>query len=399
MKTLKRCLAVVMAMAMLFSMFAITAFAAQLPATLDIEAEQTNSSPDVYKITVSLTTPNPVCTIDLRIYYQKDVFKLIGKTGTPDSNGSNTAYNKLGQFTDTNEYECDIDESMGINDTIIYGAGTGSFTFNRAPAASQYGSLDTSVYGCVLFNWTANFDALSYLYQAPTKTAMFTFYMQVLDDAPEGTYEIGQFEGGKPWTIDYAVDGETGSMFTGDQSKAALTINNASVTVGGAEAAPTLTHAGRQVKMDVENGAVVSGTEQLRVVSSISADDWNTYFANTGVEGANTNVITEIGFVAYKGAAYNADTAKAVAQGTDAADYSKATTDYIQNAGSDYQFGACVKYQTNVYDTTYLAYVKYVDANGAEAYAFYDTATTYSVAFATDYTTITNAYIAWLARA
>ena len=398
MKTWKRCLALVMTIAMLFSMFVLTASAAQ-PAVLDIEAEQTNSSPDVYKITVSLTTPNPVCTIDLRLYYPKDVFKLIGKTGTPESAASNTAYNKLGQFLDTTEYECDIDEANGINDTIIYGAGTGSFTFSRSPAANQYGTLDTDTYGCISFNWTANFDALSYLYIADTKTAMFTFYMQVLDTAPDGTYEIGQFTGGKAWTIDYAVDGEIGSMFTGAQSKADLTINNASITVSSASAGPALTHEGRQVKMTVVDNEVVRGTEQLRVVSSISNDDWNAYFANTTDKAERTDKIVAVGFVAYKGQAstFNADTAKAVAQGTATdSNYAVATTDYIQNTGSGYRFGARVEYKTAVYDTTYLAFVQYKDASGNDAYVFYDTSTIYSLDFASNYDTITSNYIAFL---
>lgn len=398
MKTWKRCLALVMTIAMLFSMFVLTASAAQ-PAVLDIEAEQTNSSPDVYKITVSLTTPNPVCTIDLRLYYPKDVFKLIGKTGTPDSAASNTAYNKLGQFLDKTEYECDIDEANGINDTIICGAGTGSFNFSRSPAANQYGTLDTDTYGCILFNWTANFDTLSYLYIADTKTAMFTFYMQVLDTAPDGTYEIGQFTGGKAWTIDYAVDGEIGSMFTGAQSKADLTINNASITVSSASAGPALTHEGRQVKMTVVDNAVVSGTEQLRVVSSISNDDWNNYFANTTDKDATTDKIVAVGFVAYKGQAstFNADTAKAVAQGTATdSNYAVATTDYIQYTGSGYRFGARVEYKTAVYDTTYLAFVHYKDASSNDAYVFYDTSTIYSLDFASNYDTITRDYIDFL---
>lgn len=169
-----------------------------------------------------------------------------------------------------------------------------------------------------------------------------------------------------------------------------------------APAGPALAHQGRQVKMAVENGAVVSGTEQLRVVSAITPDDWKTYFANTTTTGATTNAIQEVGIVAFKGtaAAFDADTAKAVAQGTAAEGYSANSTDYIQNdtAGKTgmYLFGARIEYQSAVFDTTYLAYVKYLNADGQVAYAFYDTATIYSLNFAQDYTTITNGYIDWL---
>jgi len=177
----------------------------------------------------------------------------------------------------------------------------------------------------------------------------------------------------------------------------------ATATVGPeTPAGPALAHQGRQVKMAVENGAVVSGTEQLRVVSAITPDDWKTYFANTTTTGATTNAIQEVGIVAFKGtaAAFDADTAKAVAQGTAAEGYSANSTDYIQNdtAGKTgmYLFGARIEYQSAVFDTTYLAYVKYLNADGQVAYAFYDTATIYSLNFAQDYTTITNGYIDWL---
>lgn len=166
-----------------------------------------------------------------------------------------------------------------------------------------------------------------------------------------------------------------------------------------APAGPALTHEGRQVKMTVVDNAVVSGTEQLRVVSSISNDDWNAYFANTTDKAATTDKIVDVGFVAYKGQAstFNADTAKNVAKGTATdSNYTVATTDYIQNTGSGYRFGARVDYKTAVYDTTYLAFVHYKDNSGNDAYVFYDTSTIYSLDFASNYDTITSNYIAFL---
>lgn len=166
-----------------------------------------------------------------------------------------------------------------------------------------------------------------------------------------------------------------------------------------APAGPALNHLRREVKMTVENGAVVSGTEQLRVVSAISQKDWEDFFANTTVENAAENAIQEVGIVAYKGKAdtFNVDTAKAAAQDpkTAAEGYSVASTDYIQHdaANSRYLFGARIQYKTEVFDTTYLAYVKYLDNAGQVAYAFYDTTTIYSLEFASNYDTITNGYI------
>ncbi len=177
----------------------------------------------------------------------------------------------------------------------------------------------------------------------------------------------------------------------------------ATATVGTpAPAGPALSHVRRELKMDVQDGAVVKGSEQLRVVSAISQADWNAYFANTTTERATANAIQEVGIVAYQGqvAAFNADTAKAVAQGTPADGYTAAKTDYIQNdtaASGNYLFGARIKYQSAAFDTTYLAYVKYLDAAGQVAYAFYDTTTIYSLNFAQDYATLTQSYIDWLA--
>lgn len=162
-----------------------------------------------------------------------------------------------------------------------------------------------------------------------------------------------------------------------------------------AAAGPVLTAAGRQVKMDVADGAVVKGTEQLRVVSSISNDDWNKYFANTTDEAATANKLLEVGIVATQGA-FNMDDAKAAAKlgKGDHGDYTVATTDYIQNTGSDYRFGARIEYQTNVFNTTYVAFAKYLNAEGAEAYVFYETSS--ALAFATDYDKITADYINFL---
>lgn len=168
-----------------------------------------------------------------------------------------------------------------------------------------------------------------------------------------------------------------------------------SVSLTVAAAGPALTHVGRQVKMDVAGGAVVSGTEQLRVVSSISNDDWNNYFANTTVAAATTKKLLEVGIVATQGAfdMTAAQDAAKLGKGVHG-DYTVATTTYIQNTGSDYRFGARIEYQTNVFDTTYVAFAKYLNAEGAEAYVFYDAS--YALAFATNYSTITADYINFL---
>ncbi|MGN0519593.1 MAG: hypothetical protein ACI4LB_02525 [Candidatus Fimenecus sp.] len=234
------------------------------------------------------------------------------------------------------------------------------------------------------------------------RVMVLSWYMRLKDGVEPGNYEVG-FNAAQQFRLTgtYNTEDATGSLDVGTNkasiADSMVTYTNATVTVGAA--GPALTHEGRQVKMTVADNAVVSGTEQLRVVSSISNDDWNNYFANTTDKDATTDKIVAVGFVAYKGQAstFNADTAKAVAQGTATdSNYSVATTDYIQNTGSGYRFGARVEYKTAVYDTTYLAFVQYKDASSNDAYVFYDTSTIYSLDFASNYDTITSDYIAFL---
>lgn len=176
-----------------------------------------------------------------------------------------------------------------------------------------------------------------------------------------------------------------------DASEAAVKL-----TVAGGEqpAAPVLNKDGRQVKMSVQSGAVVKGTEQLRVISSISKADWDANFAQTATADTTKNAIQKVGIVANNGTVpFDMTTAQNVAKGTPADGYSVAETTYIQQAADDtYKFGARIEYKTDVYDTTYVAFVEYTDAQGVTQYMFYDAEA--SVAFKTNYKTITDQYIA-----
>lgn len=178
-----------------------------------------------------------------------------------------------------------------------------------------------------------------------------------------------------------------------DASTASLAL-----TVAGGEtpATPVLTKTSAQVKMTPNSATTVEDAFQFRVVSKISDADWNTYFANTGVADATTNAITSVGFVAYKGTeGFSLDTAKAVAAGTAADGYSVATTNYIQHTdGADAQFGCRLEIRSaeTRSDLTYVAFAKYVDATGAAQVVFYDAA--YEALLATNYTGIVAAYLA-----
>lgn len=163
------------------------------------------------------------------------------------------------------------------------------------------------------------------------------------------------------------------------------------------DAGPAVTKAKSQVKMTPTSATTVADDFSFRVISTITDADWDAYFANTGVDGATTSYITAVGMVAYKGDAFDADTAKAVVAGTKTdADYGAATTDYICKASDDADatFGTVIlaKHSTLNADVTYMGFVQYVDADGAAQTIFYETAGT--AALSSNYDNIVSAYLA-----
>lgn len=232
---------------------------------------------------------------------------------------------------------------------------------------------------------------------------MFTLTLKIADTVSNGdTIQFDMISGlfGKNHTYLASVDTSNKNKATNKYGAAYYDSSDASVTltVGTpAPAGPVVTKAKSQVKMTATSATTVADEFSFRVISKISDSDWDTYFKNTGVAGATTDYITAVGMVAYKGAAaFDADTAKKVVAGTPAADYSAAKTDYISKANdtADAQFGAIIKakHSTLTNDVTYMGFVQYVDASGNAQTIFYETAGT--AALSTKYDTIVNAYLA-----
>lgn len=176
-----------------------------------------------------------------------------------------------------------------------------------------------------------------------------------------------------------------------DASKANIMAN-----MPAAPAGPAVSKAKSQVKMTAISATTVADEFSFRVISKISDSDWDTYFKNTGVAGATTDYITAVGMVAYKGTAFDADTAKKVVAGTPAENYTAASTDYISKVSdtADAEFGAIIKanHSTLNNDVTYMGFVKYVDASGNAQTIFYETAGT--AALSTNYDNIVSKYLA-----
>ena len=231
----------------------------------------------------------------------------------------------------------------------------------------------------------------------PDWVKMATVYFQRLEGVTDADC-VGDVFGASAGC--FGVDGATDSSGAPSRAAATYKLGNPGCTVvsiatvaGEAPAAPVLTKAASQVKMTLTSATTVAEPFQYRVISKISGDDWNEYFANTGTENAGTNAITSVGFVAYKGAAaFDLETAKAVANGATAADYAAKETDYIQYDGSEAKFGCRIDFTAKPEnDVTYIAYAKYLDANGAAQVVFYDAAESSPVA--SKYTEMVAAYV------
>lgn len=234
---------------------------------------------------------------------------------------------------------------------------------------------------------------------ADAQTSLLSFKMKIADTVTAGEkiligYHSQSWTGKTPKAfIAYSKTGNPKIPYTTfDLSEAMVELTVA----GGSVATPVLTKAKSQVKMTATSATTVADAFQFRVISKISDADWNTYFANTGKDGATANAITNVGFVAYKGTAgFDLDTAKAAVTGTAAAGYEVATTDYIQHVdGSDAQFGCLLKITSaeTRSDVTYVAFAQYLDADGAAQVVFYDSA--FEALLATNYTGIVEQYLA-----
>lgn len=239
--------------------------------------------------------------------------------------------------------------------------------------------------------------AATYLVQENADSPAYSLKFKVLDTAEAGANaDFGcpasvNFNSRKTYQSVRTVN--TGTIGAGEI--AATPVYTVSVA-GGEVAGPVLTKASSQVKMTATSANTVADAFQFRVISSISAADWDAYFANTGKAGATANAITNVGFVAYKGTTgFNLDTAKAAVAGTAADGYQVATTDYIQHAdGTDAKFGCRIDITSaeTRSDVTYVAFAQYVDASGAAQVVFYDAS--YEALLATNYTGIVAAYLA-----
>lgn len=373
MKTSKKVLSVLMALAILVNVFAVfsSAMAPDTAIELTLGVDKAAYAPgDTVTVTIYEETADDITQLGFNgnypIAYDSSVIKTIGDVDNLD------AYNIVALQPG---YDSTISGVFAIDSSAIDAANkwNAGFMLSLADDASTYA--------------------------VTTKVPVLTFQVKIADDAPNGDTVIGinrgSFESYEAYVNGYfgITGGESGVKQTNTYACGTVTIH-----VGtSAPAGPAVSKAKSQVKMTATSATTVADEFSFRVISKISASDWDTYFKNTGVAGATTDYITAVGMVAYKGAAaFDAETAKRVVAGESVADYTAATTDYISkaDASADAQFGAIIKanHSTLTNDVTYMGFVQYVDASGNAQTIFYETAGT--AALSTNYNNIVNAYLA-----
>lgn len=390
----KKFISVLLALAMVFSVFAISATAWTGDGTQELK----------FDVVADKTTVNPGDTVSVEC-------KLNLAEG-------GTWANTFGGFAISWMYN----DAVLTPTTLVYGDIVSNFSQQRpigkivvAKALNQVKSTSTAEEQAA---WDANgYNAICKIqavkdaateygsqgyWEAVDGMTLFTVTFTVNDSVAPGTAVNFDMISGlfnKNHIYLQAIDTTNGNKGTNKYGAQYYDASTASLalTVAGGEtpATPVLTKTSAQVKMTPNSATTVEDAFQFRVVSKISDADWNTYFANTGVADATTNAITSVGFVAYKGTeGFSLDTAKAVAAGTAADGYSVATTDYIQHTdGADAQFGCRLDTSAETCsDVTYVAFAQYVDASGAAQVVFYDAA--YEALLATNYTGIVASYLA-----
>lgn len=220
-----------------------------------------------------------------------------------------------------------------------------------------------------------------------TKKDLFSFQMKIKDTAADGTYTLGFNKDGYVNYYGYSVDTAMGGVYGYDDdygygTTANYGFNTCTFTIGAA--GPKVNYSKTQLKKNLTMGGETYDVA-LRIISYITDSDFDTYFANTKQVGVanseTTNKITSVGIVAFDGTAadFDAATAASVVAGTSADGYKYAETDYIQKAddSADATFGAIIRGERAAFENkpvTFMGYVKYLDDAGAEQVIFYEAA-------------------------
>lgn len=418
MKSAKKILSVALVLMLALSVMVLPTSAAEPVVKADVVAEyqgQTSGGYDYYKFSVYLDSTLSLSAYQMNITWDSAVWQMLRATNFADQSAfvanmcidktdpENIMYDKSEAYQNYGGGNWDYGSDDGY--VLMPYDGTQP-TFAKISNDNMGVELTDAGYTGLYSTWMVDFTD-SYMtlsggtmngYDSPTsgRQMVLSWYMRLKDDVAPGSYEVGfnakQFARltGTYNTMD-AVESDLVGVNKWSIAPEHVTYTNAVVKVG--EAGPAVTKTQAEVKMTLNEDQTAvdyaAAPFQFRVISSISEDDWNTYFNG---DGSN---IESVGFVAYKGdGAFDMETAKSVAMGGSAADYQAAKTDYIQkDDGQAANFGARIDFtaRENVKDVTYIAFVQY----DTDQYAFYDAS--FDAALNTNYDTIVSQYAGFIA--
>lgn len=380
---MKKVLSVILALLMVLGCFSLFASATQSKAALEISVvptQTTYNKGDIVTFEVFYETSDELFNMGAAYFMQfgfdSSVFETI------EDLSSDTGWNSSSTF---------IYEGYPIANNVKLAFCHAQAWCGIANLNDTYGSLTDidkakgwdSVLGCIQTPDNSCDDSYA------EKTASFAFKLKVKDDASDtGCYTVGVTD----WAINNGkceVDEENGSIAGasgteyGFATEKMFATNDATVNVATA-AASIIKDGGAQIRFRGigQNGAAADykGEFDVRTVATISQAD---FVANFGTDDNAIEKITDIGFVyatATNVPAFDADTAKGVAEGTAATGYVKAPVNYIQHAadGEDYRFTCLIRNIADAdknetvnalayvcYDGTYF----YFDAPVAVSYA------------------------------
>lgn len=161
MKTSKRILAVIMAVVLAFSVFAVSAFAVDGSMTYKVVADSTSYAPgDTVTVNIYLQNDYNATCLRFPVFYSADVFELPTNI-------------KLTAYDDCSAYKGSLDANTS-NDPSLY--------------PMEY---DSSAYGCVLVQWTASVTANKIgSFNSADSVKCFSFQLQVKSTAGGATGSI-----------------------------------------------------------------------------------------------------------------------------------------------------------------------------------------------------------------
>lgn len=423
MKSAKKILSVALVLMLALSVMVLPTSAAEPVVKADVVAEyqgQTSGGYDYYKFSVYLDSTLSLSAYQMNITWDNAVWQMLRATNFADQSAfvanmcidktdpENIMYDKSEAYQNYGGGNWDYGSDDGY--VLMPFDGTQP-SFAKVSNTNMGTELTAAGYTGLYSTWMVDFTD-SYMtlsggtmngYASPTsgRQMVLSWYMRLKDGVQPGSYEVG-FNAKQLYrltgtynTMD-AVESDLVGRNKWSIAPEHVTYTNAVVKVG--EAGPVVEKSKAQVKMTPTSASTVADEFQFRVTSVITDADWDTYFANTGTAEATTNAITALGFVAYKGTeGFDLETAKAVAKGDQLPNesYYAATTDYVQKAddASAAYFGAVIDITSaeTRSDATYIAFVEYLDADGATQYAFYDAAQT--ALLDTNYDTIVSDYL------